>query len=290
MAVSLKRTFKIGDRYYVFKYKPELSTAEVDKQNPILEGDELTAFPQEELPAEKIFTWIYGNVDGDEKLYAREAKNTLELFSKHASILEEVTRNSDKFHTEPTFTLKYAGEMKMSIDPEGTPRVLFNLSSGTYMTDYSLGESQGIGEELTVIFSRLLDCEVHFVPNIETMIEKLPDLMEIFHTNTVDIFEFETVQEASKFMNVENDISKTISQIELLKRTAKFYTPDTMYKFDKEMSLLVTKKTQLEEMLQKTPWRPSGGKSRKRKRNKSKKKNIVKKHESSRRIKRTYLF
>lgn len=274
MAVSLNRTFEIDGRYYVFKYKPTYTTEEVDIDNPILESDELTAFPVDVLPAEKIFTWIFGvDEDGKEKLYAREAKNTLELFSKHISILEEVNHNPGKFHTKP-ITLKYAGEMKITIDDE--THILFNLSSGTYMTHYTLEESHAIGEKLRGTFSELFECDVQFAPNIKTMIQKPPTVMDIFRTNTVDIFEFESADEAFQFMNAEHNIIKWDAQIDQLGRTVGYYKTD-MKLFDEKMSGFVTEKTKLEKLLQKTPWMPRGGRKsrRKGKKNRRTRRNLI---------------
>jgi hypothetical protein len=274
MAVSLNRTFEIDGRYYVFKYKQTYTIEELDKDNPILESDELTAFPEKELPAEKIFTWIFGvDEDGKEKLYAREAKNTLELFSKHISILGEVNINPEKFDTKP-ITLKYAGEMKITIDAE--THILFNLSSGTYMTHYTLAESLTIGEKLRGTFSELFECDVQFAPNIETMIQKTPNLTEIFRTNTVDIFEFDSASEAFQFMNAEHNINKLIAQIDQLGRAVGVYKTD-MKLFDERMSGFVTEKTKLEKLLQKTPWMPRGGRKsrRKGKKNRRTRRNLI---------------
>lgn len=209
-------TYAIDGKFYMFKYKPDLSTDQLDKISPILKNDELSVYSG--VPGPVVYTWIIGKNDsGEEVLYAREAKDKLELFSKHMVIDYEVSCKNDK--RNPDFAdpcideVVYAGEM--TIDYTREPLGTFNTLSGTYMAERDPAKVF-IGEEVRIAqtLNELSGIPFTFVGNGATMIVTRPNLRDVYDSGVVDIYEFDTEKDVTELKQLPLKMSRIIPKID----------------------------------------------------------------------------
>jgi hypothetical protein len=236
--IPLNPMYMVNDKYYIFKYKPSLDKSEFDKQNPILFNRQLYD------THEKIFTWILGkNRSGEYVFCARESKDILELFSKHISIFLDVSCqhfSSDHCIVE----VEYAGEMLVH-DKEGE----FNLLSGTFMKDKTITPTKIV--DITQLLTKLTGITFIEAENT-TMITKEPDIKYIYDLNILDIYEFDTKEEAELYNGINERMTFVKQGIRLATRKGK----------DEEVKELSEQMSQLEKIASKKPLQ-IGGNSKK---------------------------
>jgi hypothetical protein len=230
--------YELNDKFYVFKYKPTLNKSEFDRQNPILSNEQLSD------ANEKIFSWILGkNKSGEYAIFARESKDILELFSKHISLFLDVSCDHPALKNCIT-EVEYAGEMLVH-NKKGE----FNLLSGTYMKNKNVSTVE-IGDIQTIL-TKLTG--ITFVQTEgPTMIIKTPDLKYIYGLNVLDIYEFDTKEQAELYNNINEEIRFSKQGIKLFTR-----------KYEIELQKLQNQLTTLEAFSLKKPIQFGGKKTKK---------------------------
>jgi hypothetical protein len=263
-------SYEINGKFYNFRYKPDLSTNELDKLSPILKNDELAVYAGTAGPV--VYTWIICSTRNPEErvLYAREAKDRLELLSKHMVIDYEVSCNNDNRNldfAEPCIDkVLYAGEM--TIDYKNDPPTgRFNTLSGTYMMERD--EALIVANENKVIenlLKQLTGISFEFVGNDQTMITAIPNIRDVYETNVVDIYEYNTKEELNDLKTLPRQI---LREQEMIRQRMRY-----LEKFDPELQTIHKKlnafETRLKELLQKKPL-TMGGKKTRRKRKSNRK-------------------
>lgn len=193
MAVPLDGIHNIKDKFYIFKYKDNLDRTEFDKQNPLYLNEIPNSKP-------KIFSWILGKNKADKWVfYAREAKDILELFSKHIALLMDVDCNSQtKYYNDDNCinTIEYAGEMR-------TGPSEYNVLSGTYMKSKRMNTS----DELTTLLNRITGLDLVASKIKKSIIVNEPNLKQIYNWNIVDIYQFDTKKDAVIYREINDAIS-----------------------------------------------------------------------------------
>lgn len=236
--IPLNPMYIVNDKYYIFKYKPSLNKSEFDKQNPILFNHQIYD------THEKIFTWILGkNISGEYVFCARESKDILELFSKHISIFLDVS--CEHFSSDHCIVeVEYAGEMLVH-NKVGE----FNLLSGTYMKNKTVTPTEIV--DIIQLLTKLTGITFIQTENT-TMITKQPDLKYIYDLNILDIYEFDTKEDAELYNEIDERIIFVKQGIRLATRKGK----------DEEVKELSEEMSQLEKIASKKPLQ-IGGNSKK---------------------------
>jgi hypothetical protein len=264
--VKLKDYYPSGGKIYVVRYKPTLSRDQINSEFPILMNSEIKVLPPSPILVDKnevVFTWVIGkNTRGEYVLYCRRSLDTLELFSKHISIVFEVQCDtaSPKYKENCITEVIYAGEIIISYPPPGsneyTPHVgTFNVLSGTFMSEKTLTQEDiqflsGLITELSGI--TMMYSDIHE----PTLITSTPTMKQLYDTKLVNIYAFDNAEEANTFLHFDIECKKMYARFEMNKRSAERFGGD-IPKLQRELDEFIHKFDHIQPITM-------GGKSRKK--------------------------
>ena len=282
-------TYEIEGKFYLFKYKPDLSTNVLDKISPILQNDELAVYAGDTTKP-IVYTWIIGLFEEipqtkrrryeTEKsgppvvLYAREAKDRLELLSKHMVIDYEVNCNNpvrnEDFANPCINEVLYAGEMKVDYSDETNITGVFNTLSGTYMADKTLGP--GEMDTIQSMLTNLTGIPLKFIGNETTMIVDIPNLKVLYDSNAVDIYKFDTKKDVTDLRDLPMQITRLQQSIDQRARLVNKLKidPDMDTELKQLNESMSAKKMRFDQLSQQKPIIMGGRKTRRRKKSRRK--------------------